>query len=83
MHFYIFFHTHIFLKKLKIIFKHHVRLNNSLIYIFMALKFSSDILDLFSCQYLGITSLATQHGGLINADLAFFMGNLLCNPEET
>ena len=49
----------------------------------MALKFSSDILDLLSCQYLGTTSLSTQHGGLINADLAFFMGNLLCNPEET
>ena len=49
----------------------------------MGLKFSSDILDLLGCQYLGTTSLATQHGGLINADLAFFMGNLLCNPEET
>ena len=49
----------------------------------MALKFSSDILDLLSCQYLGTTSLSTQHDGFINADLAFFMGNLLCNPEET
>ena len=49
----------------------------------MALKFSSDILDLFSCQYLGITSLASQHAGLINSDLAFFMENLLCSPEET